>query len=88
MSAKKVTKVKKGKRAKLPVSVTNMVGGANGDVVAQLGAKKVTKALTDGKAKLALPKLKKPGTYKVKLSYLGDAITEAARKTVKIKVTR
>lgn len=87
MSAKKVTKVKRGTKAKLPVSVTNMVGGASGDVVAQIGKKKVTKALSDGQARLALPRLKKPGTYKVKLSYLGDTVTEAAKKTVKIKVT-
>ena len=81
------SRIKKGKRATVPVSVSNMVGGASGTVVAKLdGRALATKTLTNGKTAFRTPVLKKVGKHKLSLRYLGDTNTAGATKTVVIVV--
>ncbi|SFC01649.1 Ig-like domain (group 3) [Nocardioides terrae] len=93
VSAKASKKAVKKKKAKLVVSVANdwsAKGGVQvgGTVVVKKGKKVVGRAtVVNGKATVKLKKLKK-GVNKVKVSYLGDAYTGAAKsaKAYKVKV--
>jgi hypothetical protein len=83
--------VKAGKAATITITVTcENVDPVLGKVTATLGGKKVTgvlKAKGHGKVTLPLPKLKKPGSYTVQASYLGDSYVKksATKVTVKVK---
>ncbi|MET1037890.1 MAG: Ig-like domain repeat protein [Aeromicrobium sp.] len=79
-------KVKASKKGKATVTVTTPAGlvKATGKVrvVLQKGSatKTITKTLSSGKVTVTLPKLKK-GTYKVKITYLGDSTYRPSRTT-------
>lgn len=88
------TKVKKSKRATVTVRVT--VNGASqiaatGKVTIYDGKKKLAtgtlKASHKGTVKIKLPKIKKKGTHKLKVTYAGNAnISAKSSGTVKLKV--
>lgn len=88
------TKVKKSKRATATVKVT--VNGApqiaaSGKVTIYDGSKKLTtatlKAGHKGTVKVTLPKIKKKGTHKLKVSYAGNSsISAKTSAVVKLKV--
>lgn len=81
----KLKKKAKNVTVKGTVSVT---GGATGKVVVKKGTKTLASGnLAAGKAKLSLKKLK-PGTYKLTVSYAGDATHLAGTKSFTIKVVK
>jgi ABC-type phosphate transport system substrate-binding protein len=83
----KAGKVVAGKKSKLTVSVKG--AKPTGKVVAKLGKKNVGKGtFKNGKAKINLKAFKKPGVYKVKLTYAGNDAFNSVTKTVKVKVTK
>lgn len=83
-----VIKVKKGKAAVVPVSVTNSMGAASGKVVAKEGSKKIGgSTLKSGAAKIKLDVLK-VGKHTVTVSYPGNASISGSKDTVVIKVVR
>ena len=59
-----------------------------GKVRVRVAGKIYRARVVDGKAVVKLKKIAKPGRYKAKVRYLGDANTEAARTTVKFRVKR
>lgn len=85
-------KVKAGKKAKVTVTVTcTNVDPVTGKVVAVVGHKKVSgtlKATSHGRVTLTLPKLKKPGKYTVKATYLGNDVVKKSSAKVKLTVKK
>ncbi len=88
--AKKATRKKAGK-AKISVTGATKATGKVKVTLKVAGvkkAKKVKATLKNGKAVVKLPKAKKKGTYKVTVTYVGDANLKSSRKTVKFKVKK
>jgi len=79
-------KVGKGDKATVVVTV-GAATDPTGTVTVKVGGKTVTEKVRDGKATLEV-RLTKPGQNKVSIRYSGDALTESAADTVKIKVKR
>jgi len=52
------------------------------------GGAKVVKTLKSGKTAWKMPRFEKPGSYRIKVVYRGDALTERRVKTIKIKVAK
>ncbi len=75
-------------RARVVVTVEAEGFVPTGRVKVLVAGKTYRAKLVDGKAVIKLKEFKKPGTYKAKVSYLGDDTTESDRTTVKIKVKR
>lgn len=87
ISAKSV-RVRKGKRASVPVTVKNMVGAASGSVSLTLGGRSLgTRELVNGKATFVTPVMRKRGVHKVVVRYLGDANTAGSTKRIGLVVT-
>ena len=87
-AAKKTIKVKKGKRAVVPVTATSNAAPTLGKVVATKNGKKLGQAtLKNGKAKLKLAKLG-VGTHKVVIKLVGTPALKAATSKVTVKVTK
>ncbi|MBC9734500.1 Ig-like domain repeat protein [Nocardioides marmotae] len=85
---KKTIKVKKGKKAVVPVSVTSNAAPTLGKVTAAKGSKKLGQAtLKNGKAKIKLGKLP-VGTHKVTVKLVGSPALKAATTKVTIKVVK
>lgn len=82
-------KVKQSRRAVLRVSVKPAGVPVTGKVVVKSGSRVVGRGVVrGGKATITLAKLKK-GTYRLVVSYGGDAnVTRATARTVKLTVTR
>ena len=87
-------KITRKQRSKLSVAVT-LIGatGPTGTLVVKDGSKTLkTVALTagaNGRATIKLPKLKKTGKHKIKVTYSGNGFIEGSKaKTLVIKVTR
>ncbi len=81
--------VKTGKsRVKIVVRVEADGYAPTGKVRVRVAGKVYRARVVDGKAVVKLKKIGKPGRYKAKVRYLGDANTEAARTTVKFRVKR
>lgn len=90
ISAKAVTKVKKGKKAKVPTTVAGQYGNVpTGKVVAKMGSKTVgTGNLNSvGKTVITMKKMSL-GKHKITLKYLGDLMTNPATKQIIVKVIR
>lgn len=90
ISAKAVTKVKKGKKAKVPTTVAGQYGNVpTGKVVAKMGSKTVgTGNLNSaGKTVITMKKMSL-GKHKISLKYLGDLMTNPATKQISVKVIR
>ena len=86
---KKPKKIKAGKtRARIIVKVEADGYTPTGKVRVRVAGKVYRARVVDGKAVVKLKKIAKPGRYKAKVRYLGDANTEAARTTVKLRVKR
>ncbi len=86
-----VIKVKKGKVAKIPatVSSTSMGGPVTGKVVAKEGTKTLAKGtLKAGKVTLKLPKTLKLGKHKVTVKYLGIPSVKGSSDKVVVKVVK
>lgn len=86
-----VIKVKKGKAAKIPASVssTSMGGAVSGKVVAKEGAKTVgSGTLKAGKVVLNLGKKLKVGNHKITVTYLGIPSVNGSSDKVTVKVTK
>lgn len=75
-------------RAKVTVTVTAPGLTPSGRVTVKVGAKTYPATLKGGRATVRLARLTKPGTVRATVSYLGDALTEKAATTAKIKVVR
>ncbi|MBW9214679.1 Ig-like domain repeat protein [Mumia sp. zg.B53] len=91
LAAKVSPKKIRAKRTKAKVSVTVRTSGfkATGRVTAKVGKKTVGKGtVRNGKVTIKLKKFKKKGTYRVKLTYSGNAYANGSTKTVKVKVRR
>ncbi|MGH1564528.1 DUF6801 domain-containing protein [Mumia sp. DW29H23] len=91
LSAKVVTKKIRAKKTAAKVAVTvNTVGfKATGKVTAKVGKKTVgTGTVRGGKVTIKLKKFAKKGTYKVKLTYGGNAYAGGSTKTIKVKVKK
>lgn len=78
--------VAKKTRARIVVRVGADGYTPTGKVRVRVAGKVYRARLVDGKAVIKLKKFKKPRVYRAKVRYLGDANTEAARTTVKLKV--
>lgn len=88
MSAPKKVAVKKGKRGKVKVSVSQGLGSPAGKVVAKEGKKSLgSGTLKSGTAVVKLAKLK-PGKHKVVLSYAGSDSSAASSTKVTVKVAK
>ena len=83
----KVVKPGKG-RVKIVVRVEADGYEPTGKVRVRVAGKVYRARVVDGKAVVKLKKIGKPGRYKAKVRYLGDANTEAARTTAKFRVKR
>ena len=86
-------KIPAGKRATLRVRVTSrFVTNVTGKVVVCVAGKKVTHRLTahrHGRSSFKLPRVKKPGTYKVTASYAGShTVHRSKAKPVRLSVRR
>ncbi|HSU01918.1 MAG TPA: Ig-like domain-containing protein, partial [Nocardioides sp.] len=75
-------------RAKIKVKVKAQGFTPAGKVKIRVAGKTYRATLEDGRAVLKLKTFDKPGRYKAKVSYLGDANTEGDRTRVIIKVKR
>jgi 5'-nucleotidase len=75
-------------RARVVVRVVAEGYVPTGRVKVLVAGKTYRAKLVDGKAVIKLKEFTKPRIYKAKVSYLGDANTESARTTVKIRVKR
>ena len=83
-----VIKVKKGKAAVVPVSVSNSMGAASGKVVAKEGSKKIgASTLKGGAAKIKLDVLK-VGKHKITVVYPGNKSISGSSDTVVVKVVK
>lgn len=72
-------------RAKLVVTVTSAGATPTGTVTAQVRGKRVEATLRRGRAKLTLPKLRKPRATRVKVTYTGDARTLSTSLTFQVR---
>ncbi|WP_322921767.1 ExeM/NucH family extracellular endonuclease [Nocardioides renjunii] len=81
-------KVKVGKKATIKITVSAQGFTPTGKVSVKVGGKTYRATLKKGRAVITLKAFKKPGTYKAKVSYSGDATTEEARTRVTVKVKR
>ncbi|QBX55673.1 Ig-like domain repeat protein [Nocardioides seonyuensis] len=83
---------KVNKAAKLKIAIKSASTSLAGKIVVKVGSKTLGKGKTDdaGKATIKLKKIKKKyvkkGKIKLKVTYGGNATTEKAKKTVKVKV--
>lgn len=85
-----MTKVRKGKHAKVPTTVVGQYGNVpTGKVVAKMGSKKVGAGMLNsaGKTVIVMKKMSL-GKHKITLKYLGDVMTNTASKNVTVKVIR
>ncbi|PJJ58488.1 Ig-like domain-containing protein [Mumia flava] len=86
--AKKPKRKAKGK-LKVTVAGTPKAAGKVKVAVRGKGVKKsFTRKVRSGSAKVTLPRLRKKGTYKVTVVYLGNGTHQKSAKTLKIKVKR
>ncbi|MGB0099127.1 MAG: Ig-like domain repeat protein [Nocardioides sp.] len=85
-------KVKAGKRTKVVATVTSKnVAPVLGKVTAVVGGKSVAgklKRSSKGRITLALPPVKRPGTYTVRVSYLGDSFVKKSATKLKLTVKK
>ena len=87
-------KIKKSKKAVATVRVSSIGTPAPTGAVKVYDGKKVIKKATlkasaKGVVKVTLPKLKKKGTHKIKVTYVGNTVAKASTsKVVKLKVTK
>jgi hypothetical protein len=81
-------KVKAGHKAKVRIKVGSAAGTPEGKIKITVDGKKVRGELVDGKLKLWLPKLWKPGTETVKVRFQPAAGWAPASDTFKIRVTK
>ena len=75
--------------ARIKVGSTDKAATGTAKVKVTRGKKKVTSLRVDvkaGKAKVVVPKVSKPGTYTITVSYAGDATHAASKGKVKVKV--
>ena len=75
-------------RARIVVKVEADGYVPTGKVRVRVAGKVYRAKVVDGKAVVKLKKFARKGRYTAKVRYLGDANTEAARTTVKLRVTR
>ncbi|WP_121253798.1 Ig-like domain repeat protein [Nocardioides ferulae] len=87
LTAPKSVKVKKGKVAKIKVSVEDEMGAAAGKVVAVKGKKKARATLKNGTAVIKLGKLP-VGKHKFTVKYAGNKSISGSSAKVVVKVTR
>jgi 5'-nucleotidase len=87
MKVKAPKKVGKGDKATIVVTVTAGDVDPSGTVTVKVAGKTVTKKVRNGEATLKV-RLTKVGKNKVSVRYSGDALTESAKDTVRIKVKR
>lgn len=89
LKAKSTGPVHQGQKATIAVKVKSPFGkNVTGKIVAKLGGKTIGHGnLKKGKATLHLKKLA-VGVHKVKVKYLGDALTNASKKKVAVRVLR
>lgn len=78
-------KAKKGKKAKISVSIVASGGVATGKVTVTVGKSKATGTLSGGKASVTI-KLKKKGKQKVTVVYGGDRNVRGSRASGSLKV--
>lgn len=72
----------------LVVAVSARGFSPSGKVKVQIGKKSYVGRLRDGRAAIELPRFRKAGTVRAKVTYLGDARTERASTTARITVQR
>ena len=75
-------------RARITFRVKAESGTPDGRVRVRVNGKVYKVRLDDGKATLKLVRFKKPGRYKITISYRGNDTFEAAKKVVKLRVRR
>ncbi|KRE96213.1 hypothetical protein ASG76_04030 [Nocardioides sp. Soil774] len=75
-------------RARVVVTVAAEGFTPTGKVKIRVGGHVYQARLVDGRAVVRLKKFIKPRVYRAKVAYLGDATTQVARTTVRIKVKR
>ncbi|WP_205473669.1 5'-nucleotidase C-terminal domain-containing protein [Nocardioides sp. SYSU D00038] len=80
--------VAKKTAAKVVVSVRATGVTPSGRVTVRIGAKTYAGTLRSGAVTIRLAKFKKPGTVRATISYLGDALSERASTTARIKVAK
>ena len=80
--------VVKKTRVKVVVKVAAEGYTPTGKVKIRVAGKTYRARVVDGKAVIKLKAFKRPGKYKAKVSYAGDANTETARTRVAIRVKR
>lgn len=82
-----VTRTRAGHRAKLVVRISTSDGAvATGRVVVKVRGHRVRALLVNGRAVLRLPKLHRPGRYRMKIRYAGSAWAAPARGIAVLKV--